>query len=1022
MLFKPLSFKGPSDHLNQFFAESTLFDGFKLLLANGLSQWQQDMATGQLHARVEEKQQTFQCSISWPIEQDSFVCQCNQDACHHLAALAIDSKRRLDAIAYQIKEPYDERQVWRSLQQKLQQTRFDPYPNMARHRVVYLLKRLDNGFSIVIYKAYLTQDNRYQLKEKLDLSLLLNKKLPKFITLTDQYLLQVMHQNQPQIAQEPAFLLNELAADKQELFIDLLIKTQRCFWKACSRPPLRMIVSNTDESLKPNNFFEHLGQGFYLDVSHNQVIHQVTAWTQLDEIVEPVQPHIHLCSIEGDHLPIKLTTPTDPIALSYAKVFFVDANQQTFSFADLARSLEPTWLHHKVATWLRQLQHIATLAQHYELFISQQFDPSDRDISGPLSASLVWLYELHCLGWTITIDRSFKFNRQIVHDWAVNLEAQQDWFNLSIGVLIDGNYVNILPSIVSAIKSKKIKLDTVANITDLTLHLEDGSLITMPAARVKSILTTLLELFDRKPLQADGQLKVAHHQLIRVSQLDSSVPSKTLSDYKNRLTALSENRLSAQTVKVTPSGTAELRPYQVEGVQWLKLLYQSRLAGVLADDMGLGKTLQSLVFLQSVTNHQPSLIVAPTSLLSNWRQEIERFTPEQTTLVYYGNERHQEIESLNHVNLVITSYGVIQRDINRLKQVNFNCVILDEAQAIKNSKTQVARSCFQLNAQFRLCLTGTPVENHLGEVWSLFNFLMPGFLGSESSFNKIFRQAIEKHHDSETYQQLSQKVAPFMLRRTKSEVAQELPPKLTIERHFELSQTQADMYESIRLAMTEEIQKILNASNTGKPTMLIGNALLRLRQICCHPKLIDWPNVDPMADSAKLNWLIEVLPEMIEEGRRILIFSSFRKMLDIIAQALQSLSIQYLSLTGQSRDRGKIVEKFQNLEAPVFLISLKAGGAGLNLTAADTVIHFDPWWNPAAEAQASDRAYRIGQDKTVFVYKLITRGTVEEKIQKMQQSKAELSQQLYNSALSSLDELQTFDWNNLLAPIATLDS
>jgi SNF2 family DNA or RNA helicase len=318
-------------------------------------------------------------------------------------------------------------------------------------------------------------------------------------------------------------------------------------------------------------------------------------------------------------------------------------------------------------------------------------------------------------------------------------------------------------------------------------------------------------------------------------------------------------------------------------------------------------------------------------------------------------------------------------------------VVLDEAQYIKNPRSKMAQAACKLDARNRLCLSGTPIENHLGELWSLMNFLVPGFLGTEDAFNKRFRTPIEKDGDVERNAVLKARVAPLILRRTKDQVAKELPPKTELVHLIELNTGQKDLYETVRATMDKRVREAIAARGIEQSQIVFLDALLKLRQICCHPKLLPEDYSNDVLESAKLDFLTELLAVLIEEGRRILLFSQFTTMLALIEAHLMKEKIAYLKLTGASKDRGKLVEDFQNGKAPVFLISLKAGGTGLNLTAADTVIHYDPWWNPAAEAQATDRAYRIGQHNPVFVHKLLCQDTVEERIHKLQQEKGKLA-------------------------------
>jgi len=446
-----------------------------------------------------------------------------------------------------------------------------------------------------------------------------------------------------------------------------------------------------------------------------------------------------------------------------------------------------------------------------------------------------------------------------------------------------------------------------------------------------------------------------------------------------------------------PAGVqATLRDYQLAGYHWMQFLARHGLHGILADDMGLGKTLQTLahILAEKEAGHsggKPVLVVAPTSVVPNWRAEAHKFTPSLRVLLLNGAERKKYFRSIPHADLVLTSFALLQRDLDKLRGVAFHLVVLDEAQNIKNPRAKVAQAACKLDARHRLCLSGTPIENHLGELWSLLRFLIPGFLGSEEAFNARFRKPIEKDGDVERNELLRRRVAPLILRRTKDQVAKELPPKTELIHLIELHSEQKDLYETVRATMDKRVRQAIEARGLGQSQIVFLDALLKLRQICCDPRLLPEEFSNHVQTSAKLDFLTNLLELLIEEGRRILLFSQFTSMLALIEQHLIATPVPYLKLTGSSTDRGKLVEDFQTGRIPLFLISLKAGGTGLNLTAADTVIHYDPWWNPAAEAQATDRAYRIGQDKPVFVHKLLCQDTVEERIHKLQQEKGKLA-------------------------------
>lgn len=437
-----------------------------------------------------------------------------------------------------------------------------------------------------------------------------------------------------------------------------------------------------------------------------------------------------------------------------------------------------------------------------------------------------------------------------------------------------------------------------------------------------------------------------------------------------------------------------LRDYQRFGFRWLKTLSSLEMGGILADDMGLGKTLQIIALLAAEKEEhgsQPSLVVAPTSLVYNWEAEVQKFAPELKTLVISGSrdERQEGMAKITQADLVITSYPLIRRDVDDYQDVAFRFCILDEAQQIKNAASQGARAVKNLKAKARFALTGTPMENSLAELWSLFDFVLPGYLFSYGRFKKKYESPIVRNDDKAASQELSRLIRPFILRRIKKDVLQELPEKIEHQLTAELTDEQKKIYLAYLQQIKGEIQEEISSKGFAQSQIKILAGLTRLRQICCHPGIF---LENYQGQSGKLELLAEIIAEAIGGGHRILLFSQFTSMLQLIGKQLERERIPYLYLDGSTpaQARGEMVRDFNRGRGDLFLISLKAGGTGLNLTGADTVIHFDPWWNPAVEEQATDRAYRIGQDKVVHVIKLITRGTIEEKILALQQKKKAL--------------------------------
>ena len=459
----------------------------------------------------------------------------------------------------------------------------------------------------------------------------------------------------------------------------------------------------------------------------------------------------------------------------------------------------------------------------------------------------------------------------------------------------------------------------------------------------------------------------------------------------------------------------QLRDYQREGLGWFEFLQRFKFGGCLADDMGLGKTVQVLALLESQRNgkSRPSLVVVPRSLIFNWQQEAARFTPRLRVLTHTGSERIKGHAHFKDYDLILTTYGTLRRDVIHFDDVEFDFVILDEAQAIKNPGTETAKAARLLKSRQRLALSGTPIENHLGELWSLFEFLNPGMLGSASVF-QLSTNGTQKP-DEDTRVMLSRALRPFILRRTKQQVAKELPEKLEQTIYCEMDERQRRQYEELRDYYRQSLLEKVSRQGINKSKIQILEALLRLRQTACHPALVTG-SVDDVTPNAKLDVLLPRLSEVIEENHKAIVFSQFTSFLSIVRRRLDDQGVAYEYLDGKTRNRGVAVERFQrDPDCKLFLISLKAGGQGLNLTAAEYVFLLDPWWNPAVEAQAIDRAHRIGQTNRVFAYRLISRDTVEEKVLELQSTKRELADAIINADNSVIKNITGEDLRLLLS-------
>ncbi|HRD71093.1 MAG TPA: DEAD/DEAH box helicase [Legionella sp.] len=639
----------------------------------------------------------------------------------------------------------------------------------------------------------------------------------------------------------------------------------------------------------------------------------------------------------------------------------------------------------------------------------------------------VSLPQLKNNGWRVKF--ASPLYQEVVHvdevEWYSELqENSTDFFSYQLGILVEGSRVSIVPLVADLIQRYSGNdLDSLPDSQLVKLPLQDGRALQLQMGRIKPLVRLLLQ-FGMRQINEDQQLQINKYQLILMQEAELAIAAtksrwqgaESLRDELRHLISLTNLPEIARPVGLH----ADLRDYQHHGLNWLQFLRTSQFNGVLADDMGLGKTVQTLAHLQYEKEQgrltTATLIVAPTSLVDNWLAEAQRFTPALRVLVYHGTDRHQD--DFNDYDLVISTYGLIHRDKEKFVSYSFYYLILDEAQFIKNARTKTTQIIQQLQAKHRLCLTGTPLENHLGELWSLFHFLMPGLLGDAKQFRQWFRTPIEKHADLDRRELLARRVKPFMLRRTKNQVANELPPKTEMTRTIEIEGPQRDLYEAIRMSMEKKVRDAIAKQGMGKSHILLLDALLKLRQVCCDPRLLSLPEAAiAHGTSSKLEALMELLDNLVEEGRRVLVFSQFTSMLKLIEGELVNKDYKYLKLTGQTQNRQAMVDSFQQGDVPIFLISLKAGGTGLNLTRADTVIHYDPWWNPAVEDQATDRTHRIGQQNPVFVYKLITAGTVEEAILGMQERKRQLVNGILSADASNSVALSEADLEQFFMPL-----
>lgn len=560
-----------------------------------------------------------------------------------------------------------------------------------------------------------------------------------------------------------------------------------------------------------------------------------------------------------------------------------------------------------------------------------------------------------------------------------------DWLELQVGFEIDG---------------LEIPYETVQAIVGEGKHylrLPQGGFAKVDIDQFKALEEKLAELESQ--VDERGHLKVSRYHGAYLDQA-FKIDWSQQKDLGNMIRSLRETgEIPRRPLPAYLEKT--LREYQHHGYDWMNFLHDHKFHGILADDMGLGKTIQALAYLHDRKNQEgprPSLVMCPTSVVFNWANEAAKFTPELKVLVLSGPKRKSLYKDIPDHDLVITSYAIFRRDVEALSQTQWRTVILDEAQNIKNYRSKTALLVKELQADQRWALTGTPLENRLSELWSIFDFLMPGFLGSYPHFKRKYQQPIEVHHSKEHLERLRRRIYPFVMRRLKSEVASELPPKTEVTNLCEMNHDQQKLYQEVLAVCRRQVFTEVEKKGIEKSQVSILTALLRLRQVCCHPELLGPSFRKNGVSSGKFDAFRDLVTEVMDEGHRILVFSQFVEMLSLLRNWLDTQKISYEYLDGRTRKREERVRRFNEDDSiPIFLVSLRAGGTGLNLTGADYVIHYDPWWNPAVQDQATDRVHRIGQKRHVFSYKLITKDSVEEKILGLQERKRTLAKDLLSA-------------------------
>ncbi len=652
----------------------------------------------------------------------------------------------------------------------------------------------------------------------------------------------------------------------------------------------------------------------------------------------------------------------------------------------------------------------------------------DRDVHALCGFSAYALPQLTGLGWRVAVAPDYPWQTVATEvPLAATVESdpeRPDWFSLELGIDVDGHRVDLLPALLNILDSTS-SLDQLARTPRrcIAVPVGDKRYLPVPPERLRLLLAVLREMYRDK----GGKLGAPIARATALAELgaalhDTGRPVRWAGDTSVRDRGYDLALGPRPTAPVIAAGlAATLRGYQEDGVRWLQHLRACATGGILADDMGLGKTLQTIahVLLEKEAGRltQPILIVTLTSLVGNWQREFAKFAPGLSVIPLHGPGRHDRLAELAKHDVAITTYPLVWRDKEALAAHRFHTVVLDEAHAVKNPDGLAHEAIRGLEADNRLALSGTPIENHLGELWALFDLVNPGMLGTAEEFKTSFRVPIELHGEGRRLEALRERVRPYLMRRTKEAVAKELPPKTEIVRAIDLSGAQRELYEGLRMAAHAEVRQQIRERGIGGSQIAILDALLKLRQVCCDPRLVGVDAARGVTDSAKYTMLLELIQTQLGAGRRILVFSQFARMLALISEGLLGHGIGHVTLTGATPDRQKPIDAFEKGRADVFLISLKAGGAGLNLTSADTVIHYDPWWNPAVQAQATDRAYRIGQQKPVFAFSLIAAGSVEERMLRLQRKKKKLADAIFADGGSAAAGLSEHDIDDLLAPL-----
>lgn len=633
--------------------------------------------------------------------------------------------------------------------------------------------------------------------------------------------------------------------------------------------------------------------------------------------------------------------------------------------------------------------------------------------------------ELRAKGWGVVVDPSWPFQiHELSHRVFARIEEEGSAV-VTIAATVEVNGVELPLRPILARLIQQLPPDGLSEDFDLSgflagrkllVAVRDGEYAALPVDPMIPYLRIFSEIGEKKSIEEAGSILAIREALEK--QGATFEGGDKLLRFGQRLAKMQ----SGETKRPLGNGfSGTLRDYQSIGFSWMGVLHESGYGGILADDMGLGKTVQGIAHLSSIHGQEeavpPSLLIVTASMLLSWHNEIRKFAPHLRVKVYYGSDRHLSEDPLKEYDVILTTYGICRQDFHVFSKISFSVIIADECQNSKNASGKTAIMLRRLTGQQRVGLSGTPIENHLGELWALMDWVNPGILGTSKAFTEQFRRPIEKEGNAEVLALLRKRISPFLLRRTKEDVAAELPEKTITTEIIPMSEGQKTVYESLRMMVDADIRRVLREKGLKNSQINILSSLMKLRQACCDPRLVKSETAANIASSAKLDYLMDMMEELVEEGRRVLVFSQFVQMLNLIEAEIQKRGWSYEMLTGSTVNRQERVDRFQDGKSSVFLLSLKAGGLGLTLTEADTVILYDPWWNPAAERQAMDRAHRIGQQKPVFVYRLIMQGTIEAKIQEIQAQKQFLTDALLDGESQGISGLSESEILSLFAPI-----